>query len=513
MILEALKKRGKTNEICAIDEKGEKLTFMELHQRSDALASYFLETLPPNASVLLIGDKENDMLTCLFACMKSGRAYVPLTVFIPEKRAEFIAEDSEASLIIAFHSELLSASSLPRLTEKEIEKIIDARIGTEIEESKWLGYDDMMALLYTSGSTGTPKGVINGLGDLENLFLASEEYYIGGPSLRVMNNFSYMFSAHMQHVFRTMILMGSVMCAVPQSIQKDVKKLMDYYLKVQPHYLGITPTACAMLLSDSRFCEKEMPDLRGVALAGEVCSRKLIQSLFESFPSLTVKIQYASTELTTVTLGSHFKKEDFAAIKSEVIPLGKPMESIEAKLWDEEGKEVLEGEKGELIIFSHRLCDGYWKDPEQTARSFFTLDDGRRGFRTRDLLIKRDGLLYYAGRLDHRIKIGGNRVELEEVESAISSLSIIRQCVVRPVQSDEERVTSLLAYVTLMEPSRNQLEVLITVKKQLKEFLPSYMIPQKIVILPEFKTNSSGKIDRAHIRLYHEEQMKKMHTK
>src|SRR5690554_5128086 len=106
MILEALREQAKTERICAVDEKGMKLSFSELNARSDALAAYFLETLSPKASVLLIGDKENDMLTCLFACMKSGRAYVPLTVSIPEKRAEFIVKDSSAELIIAFNSNM-----------------------------------------------------------------------------------------------------------------------------------------------------------------------------------------------------------------------------------------------------------------------------------------------------------------------------------------------------------------------------------------------------------------------
>ncbi len=507
MILETLKERANTKGICAIDEKGEKLSFMDLHQRSDALASYFLETLPEKASVLIIGDKENDMLTCMFACMKSGRAYVPLTISIPEARAEFIAKDSECSLIIDFGTGLFGVLDIPYLTEKDVHQIIKARMGIEVDEGNWIGYDDMMALLYTSGSTGTPKGVINGLGDLENLFLASEEYYIGGLELRVMNNFSYMFSAHMQHVFRTMILMGSVLYAVPQTIQKDVSKLIDYYLKVRPHYLGITPTACAMLLSDSRFCENNMPDLRGVALAGEVCSRKLIQRLFDLFPHIVVKIQYASTELSTVTIGNHFNKEDFDGMKMEVIALGKPVESIEIELWDEFGRKVLEGEKGELIIFSRDLYNGYWKDVEQTRSSFITLEDGRRGFHTRDLMVQKEGLLYYVGRLDNRVKIGGNRVELEEIESTIASLPFIHQCVVRPVQSEEERVTSLVAYITLKETPKNNLEVIISIKKLLKNLLPSYMIPQKIVILTEFKTNSSGKIDRGYLRQYHEEHL------
>ncbi len=507
MILEALKRQAESERICAVDEKGKLFSFRDLHRRSDALAAYFLDRFPPKASVLLIGDKENDMLTCLFACMKSGRAYVPLTVTIPEKRAAFIAEDSDAALIIAFHTDLLDASKLPRISEEDVDDIIRSYEDTFVSEKNWLKYDEMMALLYTSGSTGIPKGVINCLGDLENLFLAPEKYYIGGPGMRVMNNFSYMFSAHMQHVYRTMTIMGSVMYAVPGSIQKDVGKLMDYYLKVRPDYLGVIATTCAMLLTDSRFNEKDMPDLKGVALAGEVCSRKLIGSLFQRFPAITVRIQYASTELTTVAVGNSITKEDFDRINTDVIPVGEPVPSIEARLWNEEGKEVPDGEKWELIVVSERLCDGYWKQKEQTSQSFFTLPDGRRGFHTRDLMIRRNGLLFYAGRLDNRIKIGGNRVELEEVESAIISLPLIHQCVVRPVYGSDDRVISLVAYVTQTNPSRSHLESIITIKKSLKEVLPSYMIPQKIIILPEFKTNTSGKIDRAAIRMYHEELM------
>lgn len=507
MILEALKMQAQTDRICAVDEKGEMLSFRDLHRRSDALASYLLDRLLPKAPVLLIGDKENDMLTCLFACMKSARAYVPLTVTIPEKRAAFIADDSDAALIIAFHTDLLSSSKLPRISEVDVEDIIMRYDDAVIEESSWIRYDDMMALLYTSGSTGSPKGVINCLGDLENLFLAPEKFYIGGRGMRVMNNFSYMFSAHMQHVYRTMTLMGSVMYAVPGSIQKDVRKLMDYYLEVRPDYLGVIATTCAMLLTDSRFNEKEMPDLKGVALAGEVCSRRLIESLFQRFPKITVRIQYASTELTTVAVGNSMTKEEFDLIESEVIPVGKPVPSIEVRLWDEEGREVPDGEKGELIVLSNRICDGYWKQKEQTIQSFFSLPDGRRGFRTRDLMIRRDGLLHYAGRLDNRIKIGGNRVELEEVESAVASLPLIHQCVVRPLHGTDDRVISLVAYVTQTDPLKSHLESVIAIKKSLKEILPSYMIPQKIIILPEFKTNTSGKIDRAAVRMYHEQQM------
>lgn len=509
MILEALREQAGTDRICAVDEHGKALSFRELDERSDALAAFFIEALPPKAPVLLLGDKENDMLTCLFACMKSARAYVPLSVSLPEKRASFMANDSDAALIIAFHTDLLSASSIMRITGEDLEQIIEEHLGRRVPESHWLKYHEMLALLYTSGSTGNPKGVMNALGDLENLLLAPEKYYIGGPEMRVMNGFSYMFSAHMQHVYRTMVLMGSEMHAVPASVLKDPGRLMDCYLQVQPHFLGIIATTCTMLLQDSRFNEREMPQLNGIALAGEVCSRRLIAELFDRFPGVTLRIQYASTELTTVAVGNFITREEFLSISTDTIPIGQPVPSIEAHLWDEEGREVREGEKGELIIISTRLCDGYWKNPDETARAFFTLPDGRRGFRTRDLMYRKEGLLYYAGRLDNRVKIGGNRVELEEVEQGISSLDLAHQCVVRPVQEEDGRVLSLVAYVTLKERGLDELHAVIQMKKSLMAILPSYMIPQKFVILPELLTNTSGKIDRAAMRIFHEEEMRK----
>ena len=90
---------------------------------------------------------------------------------------------------------------------------------------------------------------------------------------------------------------------------------------------------------------------------------------------------------------------------------------------------------------------------------------------------------------------------------------MVNQCVVRPVQDSDGRVSTLVAYLTLKEWTRSELSAVISIKKALKEILPTYMIPQKIVILPEFKTNTSGKIDRAALRTFHEEQTNQMREK
>jgi len=504
MILEMLRKRAQSSDVCAVDIHDNRMTFKMLPERSDALASYFLKTLEPKAKVMILGDKENEYLTVMLACLKSGRAYVPLTSSLPKERALFILKDSEASLVISFSDGDLGQKEVPVIKESELLEIIYEYRKEKVSEESWLNYEEMMALLYTSGSTGNPKGVMNALGDLENLFLAPEEFYIGGHQEKVMNNFSYMFSAHMQHVYRTMVLMGSTLYAVPSEYQKDPGKLLNQYLKIQPEYLGLIATSCSMLLMDERFSASHLPQLKSIALAGEVCGKELVKEVFRRFPKITVKIQYASTELTTVAIGCTLTKDAVDELIEERIPLGKAVPSIDAVLVDEEGNLVPEGEKGELVIFSRRLCDGYYKLEEETKRTFFVTDSGRRGFRTKDLMIKKEGLYYYLGRLDNRVKIGGNRVELEEVESALNREEWIHQSVVRPVVDKEGAVKFLVAYVTLTSTYENRSKLFLDIRKGLKERLPSYMIPQKIIGMDVFPQNSSGKIDRFAMRLHHE---------
>lgn len=463
-----------------------------------------METLPSRGKVMIVGDKENDYLTVMFACLKSGRAYVPISASLPKERALFIKEHSEVVLLIYLSGSDSFFGETEVIYPKELQNILHQWAGSEVQEDHWLKYNDMMALLYTSGSTGSPKGVMNALGDLENLFLAPEEYYIGGEGARVMNNFSYMFSAHMQHVYRTMVLMGSTLFAVPAEDQKDPVKLMDRYLNVQPEYLGLIATSCSMLLSDHRFSAKYLPSLKAIALAGEVCSRTLVEELFRRFPGISVKIQYASTELTTVAIGCTLTKETMGLLKEEKIPIGIPVPSIRAEVWDEKGSQVPEGDKGELVIFADRLCEGYYKLPEETKAAFFLEERGKRGYRTKDLMMMKEGYFYYLGRMDNRIKIGGNRVELEEVEGMLNKVEAVEQSVVRPVSDKDGAVKYLVAYLTLRCKPENETKQLLEIRKKLKEKLPSYMIPQKITILNTFPKNSSGKIDRYAMRLYHD---------
>lgn len=118
------------------------------------------------------------------------------------------------------------------------------------------------------------------------------------------------------------------------------------------------------------------------------------------------------------------------------------------------------------------------------------------GYRTGDLVFEQGGLLYYVARKDTQVKLNGFRIELNDISSNLNLLEIVNNSVVLPVYK-EERVAYLAAFVVLNErPEMSDLKIGIAIKKELKELVPSYMVPRKIVILDQFPMNINGKIDR-----------------
>ena len=130
---------------------------------------------------------------------------------------------------------------------------------------------------------------------------------------------------------------------------------------------------------------------------------------------------------------------------------------------------------------------------------YFTAADGRRGFHTRDLVRKEGKLYYYIGRLDNQVKVGGYRVEIEEVERHLSRVDCVAQCAVAPATQDG-RVLMLVAYVVLKPHEKKGISTTVSIKKALAEMVQPYMIPQKIVFLDALPRNTNGKIDRPRLK-------------
>jgi len=147
---------------------------------------------------------------------------------------------------------------------------------------------------------------------------------------------------------------------------------------------------------------------------------------------------------------------------------------------------------GELYLGGLGLARGYHRRPALTAERFVTSPfvAGQRLYRTGDLARQReDGVIEYAGRIDHQVKIRGLRIELGEIEARLQEQDSVREAVV--VAADGASGKHLVAYLVA-----EQGETLEAVKAHLAAVLPDYMVPSQWVLLERMPLSPNGKLDR-----------------
>jgi acyl carrier protein len=181
-------------------------------------------------------------------------------------------------------------------------------------------------------------------------------------------------------------------------------------------------------------------------------------------------------------------------LESDRLPIGRAVSGMDLRLIDEAGNEVPPGQPGEVIVRSPHISVGYWRDPETTARHF-TIDPttGVTTFRGGDVLKQlSDGTLVFAGRSDTRLKVRGYRIEPSDVERVILSLPGVESASVGPVMGPSSE-PMLVAYFKPTLGSDNDLRSL---RSQMRQQLPDYMMPARFIRIDHWPLSASGKVDR-----------------
>jgi surfactin family lipopeptide synthetase A len=470
-------RHANSNAVCA---RGTTLTYAQFIQRVDGLAADLrCHGAGPNSRVAIHLERSVELIVAMFATLAAGSAYVPLDRDSPTSRLRQIIEDSEPAVLLAdANCDVLTGQAIPRLDPRQW-----SHEGTAgAAESGGTAY-----LIYTSGSTGRPKGVVISHDSLENyLDWAIAELPFTGGGVPLLSSIAF---DHSVTCYFPPLLMGEAVTVLP-SLQGGSKLAAELLTGTRYSYVKITPSHFRLLDLDER---AELGRSTGLLMfGGERLTANLVRDARRDNPNLEVMNHYGPTE---TTVGCCVYRVPIGEV-TDPVPIGRPIPKVEVDIVL--GEDTAEAELGELLVGGRALAQGYWKLPDQTARSFIvkqgTNGAGRRWYRTGDIVqILGDGNVLYFGRRDEQVKILGHRIEVAEIEAAMLAHPSVRQVSVFP--ADNSHIAGLVAAVTTSDPRPSEEEL----HAHLRALVPSVMIPRQIAIVDDFPLNVSGKLDRQAI--------------
>ncbi|HKN84844.1 MAG TPA: amino acid adenylation domain-containing protein, partial [Pyrinomonadaceae bacterium] len=478
----------RTPDAVAVVHGSEQLTYLELNKRANKLAHYLRGFgVGPDVAVGLCLERSLEMVVSLLAILKAGGAYVPLDSSYPPERLMWMFEDAAVHVLVTSESllEKLPAHWTPAVCVDSEDELISAQSSADVNIT--LVPDNLAYIMHTSGSTGVPKGVSITHRNVVRL-VKKTNYFAFDSSEVFLQNAPLSFDASTFEIWGS-LLNGARLVLMP-SHMPTLEKLGRVFREYGVTTAWLTAGLFHMMVDER---PQDLATLRNLLAGGDVLSAPHVRRALEALGEGQLINGYGPTENTTFTCCCRISSLPLEAMS---VPIGRPISNTQVYLLDPELHPVPAGVTGELYIGGDGLARGYNNRPELTAERFvpnpFGAVPGARLYRTGDLArYMSDGQIEFLGRRDFQVKVRGFRVELEEVETALSCHPSIRQCVVA-VRSDGTD-KQLVAYAVVEE---GQALKASDMRNFLREKLPEYMVPTQFMTLDAFPLTPNGKIDR-----------------
>ena len=279
---------------------------------------------------------------------------------------------------------------------------------------------------------------------------------------------------------------GARLVLVPRTYFAMPRQLIDYLCEKKVTTLIWAVSALCMISQFGGFDYRVPVRLKKVMFSGEIMPLTQLKIWQDALPLTQFVNLYGPSEITCnctyYIVPGHFSGNS--------LPIGSAFQGRRVFLLDENQEEVKSANmSGEICVSGESLAEGYYHDPEKTGQAFL-VRNGERVYRTGDIgFFGNDGLLNFVGRRDFQIKHMGHRIELGEVESAMEQIEgVDRACCIF------DHARSLVYGFYQGEAGTGQ------VRRELKQKLPSYMIPNKLKKVDAFTLSAHGKIDRSALK-------------
>ncbi|MDA8326191.1 MAG: AMP-binding protein [Nitrospiraceae bacterium] len=467
------------------------LTYAGLNQTANRIARDIIERFGPGSvPVALFLDQGIQLISAILAVLKAGKSYVALDTSFPHSKNASVVDHCRPGTILTDRDHYPLASKLFEDTSPLM--IIDEanHLYSPSNLNLSISPEATAYIIYTSGSTGEPKGVFQDHRNvLHNVMRCTNMLHIA-PDDRLSLLWSCSFAASIPNIFGA-LLNGAAL--FPYDIRKNgIMNLADWLIKQEITIYHSVPTAYRHLLS-TLAGKENFSRLRMIKLSGEPVRKTDVELYKRHFHEGCIfHVSYASTETNIVR---QFFCDHNTEFSGDIVPVGYEVEDMEVMVLDEDGEEAVANCPGEIAVISPYLPPAYYRkdDPADSPFQPDKKGGGRRIYRTGDTgYMLADGCLMHLGRKDQQIKVRGYRVELGEVETALSELAMVKESAVVGYD-DPDNGKVLVAYVVLR---KDKAATAGELRNALKDRLPDYMVPSRFVLLEAMPLTLSGKIDR-----------------
>jgi amino acid adenylation domain-containing protein len=493
-------KAVKTPDAPAIIFEDQQLTYSELNRRANQLAHCLRKLgIGPENKIGLCVERSIEMAVGMLGILKAGAAYVPMDPTNPDERLAVIFKDAQVSLLLTQQRlrKKIENSSSPIFLDQDwplISKHSEDNLNIR------LSGNTLSHVIYTSGSTGMPKGVMVTHASLRhNVQTIRQALNIKAKDI-YLHTASIAFTSSLRQSL-VPLCAGAVLVISTQEQRTNPLALFDLILRRKVTIIDTVGSFWEICIDALEGLD---PNLKNRFLKNKL--RLVLSSggeLYSNVPKCwrhelkhgaTLVNMYGQTE----TIGNILIYPiSFFDDSNDIIPLGQPIEHVQAYLLNEHLRPVPVGVPAELHIGGSCLARGYLNQPDLTAEKFvpnpFSSEPGARLYKTGDRArLRSDGNLEFIGRVDFQISIRGFRIEPAEIEAALREHPGIKQVAVI-VQEEVPGEKQLIAYL-VSDPAYTF--TISELRDLLSEKLPEYMVPSSFVMLDALPRLSNGKLDR-----------------
>jgi amino acid adenylation domain-containing protein len=486
-----------------------RLSFKQLTERVNHLSHRLLALGVDEQSIVATAlPRSVESIVSIFAILQLGAAYLPLDLSHPDDRLKMICDDASPTLVLS-HSEV--SQRLPKtvkivcvdhailMQEGGTHAGVQAGVLAGILQEVGTARQHLAYIFYTSGSTGKPKGVMVPHGALVNLMMALQQDQYAAAiqaknlaangQLRVALTGSFSFDTSWDPILQ--MVLGHSLYLFDEDIKRDTYALIDAVTSNKIDSLAVAPSLATQLMEAGLMAGPgHKPVL--INICGEAVSPALWRSL-QQYPALHAFNIYGPTEFTVYATSAKITSD------ADLPHIGRPLANTQTYVLDHKLTPVPVGVTGSLYLAGDNMTLGYLNRPEGTASRFianpFVL--GSVMYLTGDLVRwDHQGQLEFVGRSDNQVKIRGHRIELGDVEAALSALQNVKEVAV--LTQATAQGARLLGYCTVQSALgvTNEADFTQQLQGQLAQVLPDYMVPSHIIVLDSFPLTVSGKLDK-----------------